>query len=188
MRIISGIAKGKKISNPINKKTRPLKDIVRESIFNILNHSNLLSVELKECLVLDLFSGVGSFGLEAISRQAKKVIFYENYQPAISLLIKNLNSLNFNEKAEIVKKNIYVNNNFKKLKYKFNIIFIDPPFKDKNLNLLLSNIASSQILSSKNIIIIHRNKTTKDNFDKSFKIVREEIYGSSKIIFGYFNL
>ena len=58
----------------------------------------------------------------------------------------------------------------------------------KNLNLLLSNIASSQILSSKNIIIIHRNKTTKDNFDKSFKIVREEIYGSSKIIFGYFNL
>ena len=76
MRIISGDAKGKKILNPINKKTRPLKDMVRESIFNILNHSNLLSVELKECLVLDLFSGVGSFGLEAISRQAKKVIFY----------------------------------------------------------------------------------------------------------------
>ena len=113
MRIISGIAKGKKILNPINKKTRPLKDMVRESIFNILNHSNLLSVELKECLVLDLFSGVGSFGLEAISRQAKKVIFYENYQPAISLLIKNLNSLNFNEKAEIIKKNIYVDNIFK---------------------------------------------------------------------------
>ena len=188
MRVIGGKLRGKLIHNPTDKTTRPLKDMVRESIFNILNHSNLLSVELKECLVLDLFSGVGSFGLEAISRQAKKVIFYENYQPAISLLIKNLNSLNFNEKAEIVKKNIYVNNNFKKLKYKFNIIFIDPPFKDKNLNLLLSNIVSSEILASKTIIIIHRNKTSKDDFDKIFKVVREEIYGSSKIIFGYFNL
>ena len=57
-----------------------------------------------------------------------------------------------------------------------------------NNYLLLNNIVSSQILSSNNIIIIHRNKTTKDNFDKSFIIVREEIYGSSKIIFGYFNL
>ena len=162
MRIISGIAKGKKILNPINRNTRPLKDMVRESIFNILSHTSLLSVELKECIILDLFSGVGSFGLEAISRQAKKVIFYENYQPAINLLIKNLNSLNFNEKAEIIKKNIYTNNSFKKLKYKFNIIFIDPPFNDKNLNLLLSNIVSSEILASKTIIIIHRNKTSKE--------------------------
>ena len=72
MRIISGIAKGKKILTPVDKKTRPLRDMVRESIFNILNHSDLLKFKLDKCTVLDLFSGVGSFGLEAISRGAKK--------------------------------------------------------------------------------------------------------------------
>ncbi len=188
MRIISGVAKGKKILNPIDKKTRPLKDMVKESIFNILNHSNLLSVKLKECFILDLFSGIGSFGLEAISRGAKKVIFCENYQPAINLLVKNLNSLKFNEKAEIIKKNMYIKSSFKKLNYKFDLVFIDPPFRDKNLNSLLDNISSPKILSSKTLIIIHRNKITKDNLDKKFKIIREEIYGSSKIIFGFFNL
>ena len=188
MRIISGTTKGKKILNPINKKTRPLKDMVRESIFNILNHSNLLSIELRECIILDLFSGVGSFGLEAISRGAKKVLFIDNYQPVINLLIKNLKSLAFSKKAVIKKKNLYDKNLFKKLNYRFDLVFIDPPFKDKNLNIILNNIANPKILNSKSLIIIHRNKTTMDDFDKKFKIVREEIYGSSKIIFGFFNL
>tara|TARA_B100000029_G_scaffold427938_1_gene437573 strand:- start:796 stop:1362 length:567 start_codon:yes stop_codon:yes gene_type:complete len=187
MRIISGIAKGKKILLPINKKTRPLKNIVRQSIFNILNHSNLLSLELKKCIVLDLFSGVGSFGLEAISRGVKKVIFFENYELATNLLIKNLNNLNFSKKAEINKKNIYDLNSLKKLNYKFDIVFLDPPFKDKNLKILLNKIANSKILNSKSLIIIHRNKKSIDEFHENFKIARKEIYGSSKIIFGFFN-
>ena len=94
MRIISGIAKGKKIFSPINKKTRPLKDMVRESIFNIISHSNLLNSKFDQSIILDLFSGVGSFGLEAISRGAKKVIFFEDYNPAIKLLIKKKLELN----------------------------------------------------------------------------------------------
>ena len=76
MRIISGTAKGKKIHTPEDKNTRPLKDIVKESIFNILDHSSLLDKNLEDCTILDLYSGVGSFGLEAISRGAKKVIFF----------------------------------------------------------------------------------------------------------------
>ena len=63
MRIVSGTAKGKKILLPVVKKTRPMKDLVRESIFNILKHSNLLNKNLKNCLILDLFSGTGSFGI-----------------------------------------------------------------------------------------------------------------------------
>ena len=88
MRIISGIAKGKKINIPTDKKTRPLKDMVRESIFNIIEHSNLLSLKLNDCVVLDLFSGIGSFGLEAISRGAKKVIFFEHFKPSLYILKK----------------------------------------------------------------------------------------------------
>ena len=72
MRIISGKAKGKKVLIPKDKKTRPLKDMVKESIFNIIKHSDLLSSKFDQCVILDLFSGVGSFGLEAISRGAKK--------------------------------------------------------------------------------------------------------------------
>ena len=107
MRIISGSAKGKKILIPENKNTRPLKDMVRESIFNILAHSDLLPSKIENINILDLFSGIGSFGLEAISRGAKKVIFFEEHKPAVNLLIKNIENLGFKKKCEILEKNIY---------------------------------------------------------------------------------
>ena len=75
MRIVGGILKGKKIFYPTDKSTRPLKDLVRESIFNILEHSINTFVELNNARVLDLFSGTGSFGIECLSRGAAKVIF-----------------------------------------------------------------------------------------------------------------
>ena len=83
MRIISGNLRGKKILQPKDKYTRPLKDLTKESIFNIMEHSNLLKFSFEKSRVLDLFSGVGSFGLECISRGAKKVIFFENYSETI---------------------------------------------------------------------------------------------------------
>ena len=75
MRIIAGTLKGRKLIEPIDIFTRPLKDLTKESIFNILEHSNLTPIKLKNSNVLDLFAGVGSFGIECISRGAKKVIF-----------------------------------------------------------------------------------------------------------------
>ena len=77
MRIISGKLKGRKIFDPIDNATRPLKDLTKESVFNILKHSKLLGVEINNSNILDLFAGVGSFGLECISRGASNVIFYE---------------------------------------------------------------------------------------------------------------
>ena len=68
MRIISGDLKGKKLLAPLDKSTRPLKDMVRESIFNILDHSNKVSTKIRNSKVLDLFSGTGSFGIECLSR------------------------------------------------------------------------------------------------------------------------
>ncbi len=188
MRIISGSAKGKKIHHPLDKNTRPLKDMVRESIFNILNHSNFLKNGLKNTTILDLFSGVGSFGLEAISRGSKKVLFFENYKPTINLLEKNIKNLSFNKEAKVINKDLYKNRIFENLNLNFDIVFIDPPFKDENINSLLDNIASSGIIKSKTLIILHRKKTKVENFSKKFIIERQELYGSSKIIFGYFNL
>ena len=86
MRIISGIFKGKKILEPKDIKTRPLKDLTKESIFNILNHSNKFDIKLENSNILDLFSGVGSFGIESLSRGARGVVFIENYQNVLSIL------------------------------------------------------------------------------------------------------
>ena len=88
MRIISGIFKGKKIFEPKNANTRPLKDLTKESIFNIIVHSNKLKIDIKNSFVLDLFSGVGSFGIECISRGAKHVTFFENYNGVLPILKK----------------------------------------------------------------------------------------------------
>ena len=75
MRIISGKLKGSVLYGPNSKKIRPLKDMVRESIFNFLLHSNKISLQLGQSNILDLYSGTGSFGLECLSREANKVVF-----------------------------------------------------------------------------------------------------------------
>ena len=107
MRIISGSFKGKKITTPKDKMTRPLKDLTKESIFNIIKHSNKFKVNFSSSSILDLFSGVGSFGIECLSRGVKKVVFIENYPGVLPLLKKNLLSLNSIKNYEVIEKNIY---------------------------------------------------------------------------------
>ncbi len=88
MRIISGKYRGKKILPPKDLVTRPLKDLAKESIFNIIIHSNKFNVVLENSNILDLFSGVGSFGLECLSRGAKRSTFVENYNEVLIVLKK----------------------------------------------------------------------------------------------------
>ena len=183
MRIISGDFKGKKILLPKNKQTRPLKDLTKESIFNIINHSNLININLKNSNVLDLFSGVGSFGLECLSRGASTVTFFENYINAVKILKLNISSLNINKKARIIEKNVFDEGSLESLNEKFEIIFIDPPFKEKKLNYLLKKIYKLKILEKNGLIIIHRHKKEEDKFPKEFKIIKEKIYGISKLFF-----
>tara|TARA_B100001115_G_scaffold180588_1_gene173161 strand:+ start:575 stop:1132 length:558 start_codon:yes stop_codon:yes gene_type:complete len=182
MRIIAGQFKGRKILEPTDKTTRPLKDLVKESIFNIINHSRKLNLNLKNSNVLDLFSGVGSFGLEALSREASNVIFVENYLVSLLILKKNVENLKLEEKCKIIDADIFNDFDFKTLKKKIDIIFLDPPFKEKNISLILSKIKEAKILDSKGIIIIHRNFKENEIFQE-LKIVEEKKYGLSKILF-----
>ena len=152
MRIISGSFKGRKILQPKDNLTRPLKDLTKESIFNLINHSNKINLDFKNSIVLDLFSGVGSFGIECLSRGAKHVVFYENYYGVLPIL-------------------------------KINIIFLDPPYKDKNLGSLLKNLKNSNIIDQDGIIILHRHKSEEIDFSDNYKIIEERKYGISKIIF-----
>ena len=183
MRIISGSFKGKKILEPQDIKTRPLKDLTKESIFNIINHSNKFKINLNNSIILDLFSGVGSFGIECLSRDAKFVIFVEFYNGVIPILKKNLLNLKSIENFEIIEKDIYNSDLFSKLDKKFDIIFLDPPYKDKNIENVLLKIKNEKILNKKGIIIVHRHKNDQDIIPKNFKIIEEKKYGISKIIF-----
>ena len=171
MRIISGLFKGKKILEPRDNKTRPLKDLTKESIFNIITHSNKFKINLIDSYILDLFSGVGSFGLECLSRGVKKVVFIEYYNGVLSVLKKNLLNLN-----------IYNEVTFSNLKFKFDIIFLDPPYKDNKIKNLFENIKNFKLLNKNGIIIIHRHKKEKDIFPDGFNVIEEKIYGISKII------
>jgi len=187
MRIIGGRFKGKKILQSKNKKTRPLKDLTKESIFNILNHSNKFKISVENSIVLDLFSGVGSFGLECLSRGARHVTFVENYSGVLSILKNNLNNLNISEKYEIIEEDLISNFPIKKIRQKFNIIFLDPPYKEKRLPNIIDDIFQEKILNKNGIIVIHRHKKENDKFSKNFKILDEKKYGISKILFGTLN-
>ena len=183
MRIISGIFKGKKIILPDDKNTRPLKDLTKESIFNIIKHSNKFDIQLDSSYILDLFSGVGSFGIECLSRQVKFVTFIENYSKALKILEQNLNNLKI-KNYEIL--NFDIINSFNEIKFdkKYNIIFLDPPYKEKNINKILNNIFNKKILINGGLIIIHRNKKEDEKFSEILKVLDIKEYGISKIIFG----
>lgn len=183
MRIISGDLKGKTIAFLKSSVTRPLKDSVKENIFNILKHSNLLTVNLKNSNILDLYSGIGSFGLECISRGAKQVTFVEKDKNAFSILNENLINLNIEERSTIIKENIEF---FLKegLFEKFEIIFLDPPFSDNSYLDILKSIREKKICKKNHVIIVHREKKSLDNFKDILHPIIVKQYGRSKIIFG----
>jgi 16S rRNA (guanine966-N2)-methyltransferase len=184
MRIISGNYKGKKILLPKDKLTRPLKDLTKESIFNIVKHSKLLNVKIEESNILDLFSGVGSFGLECLSRGAANVTFLESYREVLIILKKNIDNLKQQSYSNIIQKDIFSEDTLKGLNDKFDIIFMDPPYKEKKLSNLLDKIIKLKLLKDNGVIIIHRHKKEEDIFPNEFNIIIEKSYGISKIIFG----
>ena len=184
MRIISGDYKGKKIIIPKDKLTRPLKDLTKESIFNIIKHSKLLDTKLENSKVLDLFSGVGSFGLECLSRGAANVTFLESYKDVLTILKKNIDNLKQQHSSSVIEKDIFAENTLKILNDKFDIIFMDPPYKEKKLFILLNIITKLKLLNTDGVIIIHRHKKEEEYFPKEFNLILEKNYGISKIIFG----
>ena len=184
MRVIGGIFKGKKLYLPNDKNTRPLKDLVKESIFNLIQHSNKIDINIKNSIVLDLFSGSGSFGIECLSREAKKVVFLENYPEALNVLEKNIKSLKNIKNYEIIKDDCF---NFfklnKRINLKFDIIFIDPPYKELKINEVIEKIIEADFLNKKGILILHRHKKDKVELSQKISIFEERFYGISKIYF-----
>ena len=187
MRIIAGKLKGSTLHMLKDKNTRPLKDLARESIFNLLIHSNKILLQLKQSNVLDLYAGTGSFGLECLSRQAKSVCFIEKRKNAVEILKKNIEKLKLKNKVKIFFDDIFELIKKQNIsESKFDLIFCDPPFKDTNIEKLIELIFNKNLLSKNGIIILHRNKAIKEKLPNYIEIVEERTYGISKIIFGKF--
>lgn len=188
MRIISGVNKGKKLYLPDKKFTRPLKDLVKESIFNIISHSNKFLIEIKNSNVLDLFAGSGSFGLECMSRGSKNVYFFEKQSLVLEILKKNIKSLSGEKKTKIFQIDV-IEFLFskKRLDKIFDIIFLDPPFKEVKINQIIEHIVNDKMLSENGIIIIHRHKKDKIEITKKIQILEKRTYGDSKIYFASSN-
>ena len=186
MRIISGKLKGKSLSFLKNSTTRPLKDSVKENIFNILKHSNLINLKIDKANILDLYSGIGSFGLECISRGAKKVTFIEQDKNAFAVLKENVLKLSIIKDTKIINDKIenFLNST---LQEKYDILFFDPPFSDQEFIKSLKNISQKKIYKKDHLVIIHRELNANDEFDEFLDVLLFREYGRSKIFFGTFN-
>lgn len=182
MRIISGKFKGKSINFIKSGATRPLKDSVKENIFNIISHSNLFNINIEKSNILDLYSGIGSFGLESISRGADKIIFVERDKNVAKVLADNLSMLS-KDKDQVIVDDVAT---FlcKKIDQKFDIFFLDPPFSDNYFIKDLALIKETIDFNKDHLAIIHLEKKSQTNLNEVLNTILVKNYGRSKIIFG----
>ena len=173
MRIISGTAKRRTLFGPKSKDIRPVLDQVKESTFNILG-----SVE--NFLVLDLFSGTGSMGLEAISRGAEWAVFVDSGLEALKLVAKNREKCGFETKSSIVRGEIPKILSKIKAKRPFDLVFVDPPYDQNLVNVTLSELAMYKLIDPESILIIEHSPREKVEASE-FQIIDERIYGQTRM-------
>ena len=181
--IIGGKFKRKKILVP-DVNVRPTSAIKREAIFSILEsyaYNNSFNLYSKNCFV-DLFAGSGSLGLEAISRGATFSYFYEIDNNIIKVLNKNCENICKNSEFKIYQQDSTLIDNFN-LEYPLSVIFIDPPYKYLFFNKILNNLKKSKILNKNTIIVIELDKKNKFKLPLYYEIIKEKIYGKTKLIF-----
>ena len=184
MRVISGKFKKKKILLPDPKITRPLRDYVKESLFNLLTHTKLLNFKFDKSIVLDIFSGSGSFGIECLSRGSEKAIFIEKNKDTLSILKKNINNFLLNNQCGIIFDDFLKINLNEVLKENVNLIFLDPPFECTFLKEIFDKLRECHDQLSECLIMIHYEKNNDFKFDDYLNIVIKKKYGRSVIVFG----
>lgn len=148
MRVISGKLKGRNIKGYLIPGTRPTMDRVKESVFGMIQDY------INEKIVLDLFSGTGNLGIEAISNGAMKVYFNDKNSKCTKVIKENLIDFNILEKSIITTMdyrealNYYKNNGVK-----FDLVFLDPPYKDKIINEILDNLIKNDLLNNNSLVV-----------------------------------
>lgn len=179
MRIISGKARGTKLYTLEGQNTRPTLDRVKESLFNIIQN------EIQGCIFLDLFSGSGAIGLEAVSRGAKKAILCDNSKEAINIIKKNIEKTHMQEQVELYQ------TSFTKLlkeniKEKIDIAYIDPPYDTNFVYEAVKIMTEKDMLTENSIIIVEtdQEKRIKQEINNlEIEIIDQRKYGRAHLIF-----
>ncbi|MFQ5963139.1 MAG: 16S rRNA (guanine(966)-N(2))-methyltransferase RsmD [Candidatus Scalinduaceae bacterium] len=193
MRVISGEAKGVRLSALSSKRTRPILNRIKESLFNILGDS------VVDSNVLDLFAGTGSLGIEALSRGAKMCLFVDNDFSSVQVIKKNLRDTKFSKRSVILRKDVFALFTFLTNKHmNFDIILVAPPYKLMDLDCkdrermfsLLEKYAHRKIVNKKGIIVLqhHKKQMVSQEIFKQLKVTDQRCYGNTQLTFLRINL
>ncbi len=147
MRIISGIYKGRKIKSSDDLSIRPTTDRVKELIFNVLQDFP------EGKIVLDLFSGSGSLGLEALSRGAKKVYFVDSSNKSLNILKQNIHTIGIPEDQYVILKQTAIDF-ARNAQMPLDLLLLDPPFKYAELQVLVDTLLQSPVMSTKSLLVL----------------------------------
>ena len=177
MRIIGGDHRGRKLATPADKNIRPTSDRMRETIFNILSHS---PVELTGANVLDVFAGTGALGLEALSRGAAHVTFFDKDRKSLSLVKKNVALLKALEKTTI---KCISSPKLPPSRIRYDVVFLDPPYNLDVINETISVLEKNVYLSDDVIIVIEYSSSNELIIPDFLKVTKEKTYGESRFSF-----
>ena len=175
MRVISGKYKKCSLDGYNLEGTRPTMDRIKESMFALIQD------KIKDSICLDLFAGSGALGIEALSNGAKCCYFVDNSSLAINTIKKNINSIRVTEPYYVIARD-YKNalKYFQDQNIKFDLIFLDPPYKFDFINQVLDFLIKYELLSDDSIIICEYESEVFNN--ENFIITKERKYGSKKVV------
>lgn len=181
MRVISGKARGKKLVSLEGLTTRPTLDRVKEALFNIIQ----FDIENKR--ILDLFAGSGALGIEALSRGANSATFCDNSYEAIQVIKTNIENTKNVDKSIVINKDYSLAlNSLSKQNKKFNIIFLDPPYKTDFGIKALKAILDLEILAKDGMIILETDDEQKEQeiiHIQGINVFDKRKYGKVMLIF-----
>ena len=157
MRIIAGSARSLPLRAPEGLDTRPTSDQIKETLFNMLQY------EIPDCYFLDLFAGSGQIGLESLSRGGAYSVFVENNRKAAKCIEENMKFTKFDKDSRLIVSDVVSALYTLEGKYKFDIVFMDPPYNKDLEKAVLEYLSKSSILKEDSIIIVEA--STETNFD-----------------------
>lgn len=179
MRVIAGTAKRLQLKAPQGMDTRPTTDRIKETLFNMIQD------ELYDIHFLDLFSGSGAIGIEALSRGAAKAVFVEQNKNAVDVIKENLAFTRLDDKAEVLNVSAVSALNLLLSKEKFHVVFMDPPYGKGLEKEILKSPIFYDILQEKALIIVEADLNT--DFEEAdlqgFWLLKEKIYKTNKHVF-----
>lgn len=175
MRVIAGKAKGHQIRVPKGTPTRPATDLVRGAIFSILEN---MTDDWTQ--VLDLFSGSGALGIEALSRGAGRVDFVERETRCCAIIKQNLEKTKLIEQAHIYCCSVAKAISF--LDKEYNIILMDPPYSDSSISNIVTQLAPSKLVGANSIVVVtHSTHLSLNTAYHPLKLCKEYHHGDSYV-------